>query len=822
MSVTGDATFSQNVTVSGDLDVRGAVNTTTHHETELHIADKAIIIASGTAGTDNFDAEAYADGAGLYVGASGSQATARFIYDGDSDGWLIPDASLQVSGNVAVMGNLFASGNVSIADDKKLIFGAGQDASFEYDENGTDTLLYAGASIRISDDTKLEFGSGGDASIEYDENGTDELRFAGNAVTFEQAVSFDGGVTLGADANDVVTVSGELTASLGMSIPDDKKLYFGTGFDSSFEYDEDGTDTLLYAGSSIRISDDTKLEFGTGGDASIEYDENGTDELRFAGAAVTFEQAVTFDGNVTLGDAAADITTVTGKLTASNGLKVDAGNLVVDEDLTVSGVTSLGAIADLTASQGLTIPDDTLLRFGNASGGDVTIEYDENGTDELRFAGNAVTFEQAVTFDGAVTLGADGNDVVTAAGELTASLGMSIPDDKKLYFGTGFDSSFEYDEDGTDTLLYAGASIRISDDTKLEFGTGGDASIEYDEDGTNELRFAGNAVTFEQAVTFDGNVTLGADANDVITSRGEFTASSGINIQDDKKLYFGNGFDASFEYDENGTDTLLYAGASMRISDDVKLEFGTGGDASIEYDEDGTDELRFAGAAATFEQAVTFDANVTLGDAATDVTTVTGHFSASNGFSVPVGVQCGIGTAGPANALSVYNNVASNYVAFLYNDGDNANRYGMAIQAGADNASGTTYYMTCKDGDGGTIGYIANTNGTFALTDPSDSRIKDNIRDTSISGLEIVEELQVRDFELKKNGISKTGLIAQELKEVYSAAVMGEEDDVDDDGNMAPMSVSYASLVPALIKSIQELSKSNQDLAARVAELENK
>ena len=77
----------------------------------------------------------------------------------------------------------------------------------------------------------------------------------------------------------------------------------------------------------------------------------------------------------------------------------------------------------------------------------------------------------------------------------------------------------------------------------------------------------------------------------------------------------------------------------------------------------------------------------------------------------------------------------------------------------------------------------------------------------------IIEEIQVRDFELKDNGISKTGFVAQELKDIYPAAVMGEEDDVDENGDMMPMSVSYSTLVPALVKSIQELS-------AKVAKLE--
>ena len=136
----------------------------------------------------------------------------------------------------------------------------------------------------------MYFGTCKDVSIEYDEDGTDELRFAGNAVTFEQAVSFDGAGSLGLDANDVITVSGELTASLGLSIPDDKKLYFGTGFD-----------------------------------ASIEYDEDGDDELKFAGAAVAFAQAVSFDANVTLGNAATDVTTVTGLLSASQDITLASG-----------------------------------------------------------------------------------------------------------------------------------------------------------------------------------------------------------------------------------------------------------------------------------------------------------------------------------------------------------------------------------------------------------------------------------------------------------------------------------------------------------------
>ena len=45
----------------------------------------------------------------------------------------------------------------------------------------------------IADDKKIQFGSGQDATIEYDEDGTDQLRFAGAAAIFEQDMTLVGG-----------------------------------------------------------------------------------------------------------------------------------------------------------------------------------------------------------------------------------------------------------------------------------------------------------------------------------------------------------------------------------------------------------------------------------------------------------------------------------------------------------------------------------------------------------------------------------------------------------------------------------------------------
>ena len=184
----------------------------------------------------------------------------------------------------------------------------------------------------------------------------------------------------------------------------------------------------------------------------------------------------------------------------------------------------------------------------------------------------------------------------------------------------------------------------------------------------------------------------------------------------------------------------------------------------------------------------------------------------------------GIGTDSPSSALHVVSIDGKNldYAAYIQNDGNSAARYGVKVVAGADDASGTTLYMDCADGDGGQVGYIANTSGTFDLTDPSDSRLKKNIVDTSVKGLETITKMKVRDFEWIKSGDKAIGgFIAQELKEAYPSAVNGIDGEMesydaeyDDDGNITkeagerikPMGIMRSQLVPVLVKAIQELS----------------
>ena len=170
----------------------------------------------------------------------------------------------------------------------------------------------------------------------------------------------------------------------------------------------------------------------------------------------------------------------------------------------------------------------------------------------------------------------------------------------------------------------------------------------------------------------------------------------------------------------------------------------------------------------------------------------------------------GIGTDSPSEKLHVYGEAGGGYIARFQNDGNNANRYGIVIQGGADDGSGTTNYILFEDGDGGDIGVASNDSGTFSVSDLSDARKKKNIRDTKVKGLDSINAMKVRDFEWINNDMSvNAGLVAQELEEVFPDAVT----EFGDDDLLA---VSRERLVPVLIKAVQELTQKVEELEKKL------
>lgn len=138
------------------------------------------------------------------------------------------------------------------------------------------------------------------------------------------------------------------------------------------------------------------------------------------------------------------------------------------------------------------------------------------------------------------------------------------------------------------------------------------------------------------------------------------------------------------------------------------------------------------------------------------------------------------------------------YVASFANTGATAASYGLLVKGGANDGSGTTYYLTAQDGAGNVVGYLQNSGGNFTVNDPSDIRTKTNIRDTELNGLDIVSSLRVVDFNRKSTPDGRThhGFIAQEVQSVFPYMVS------EDPSGM--LTISKESLIPVLVKAVQQ------------------
>jgi len=368
-------------------------------------------------------------------------------------------------------------------------------------------------------------------------------------------------------------------------------------------------------------------------------------------------------------------------------------------------------------------------------------------------------------------------------------------------YGTGTLAVFQNNDDASDdcniTLVSGTAG-----NSRVLFGDSGDddiGMIDYDNN-INSMGF-GTTDSVKMTILTGGNVGIGTAApNKNTTTIGNETVL---------EIRGGDGTDTGF-----GCAGALYLTSAQDAVVDGNV-LGYIGFIGTE-DDSGGDAI-LPGAAIWAEAEGTYD---TTGNETalcfSTATSSTAVATANERMRIDKDGKVGIGIA-PSYALDTYVSGAS-YAARFRNSGDDVARHGVLVVAGKDDGStaAETSYFVASDGDEDTVGSLGhNTSGNFVINATSDARIKKDIADTKINGLEIVEAIKLREFtKIKGNQFDKAGFIAQELKDVWSQAVGGTETDVDENGKMKPMTVSYASLIPPLVKAIQELS-------AKVTALEN-
>jgi len=157
-------------------------------------------------------------------------------------------------------------------------------------------------------------------------------------------------------------------------------------------------------------------------------------------------------------------------------------------------------------------------------------------------------------------------------------------------------------------------------------------------------------------------------------------------------------------------------------------------------------------------------------------------------------------------------NIIDGYAAYFFNDGNQSSRYGIGIQYGKDIRDGVADYpIRFYDGDGGLSGYILSNDTDLTLTHISDISLKENIKDYTINGLDIIDQLQYRSFNLKKNPDKDRivhGWIADEVEKFLPEMVS-----VDPETGLK--TISQTRLIPVLVASVKELKKKIKILEAQ-------
>jgi len=116
-------------------------------------------------------------------------------------------------------------------------------------------------------------------------------------------------------------------------------------------------------------------------------------------------------------------------------------------------------------------------------------------------------------------------------------------------------------------------------------------------------------------------------------------------------------------------------------------------------------------------------------------------------------------------------------------------------------------------------GWIQWNGSTMALTNASDSRLKENIVNAP-SALTKIAAMQIRSFDFKEDGRHVDyGVVAQELNEVLPSAVFEGSDNEDGSINK-PWSVGLEPIIPILVKAIQEQQAIITSLTDRITALE--
>ena len=301
------------------------------------------------------------------------------------------------------------------------------------------------------------------------------------------------------------------------------------------------------------IKDDKRLFFGDSGEAWIRYDEADSDDLVLSSSSgiQLSSSFVRVAGTLELAGTS-ELTTISGTTATYSFITGTAAKF--------NRVTGThGTVTNLT---GTTITSTTV-NATTVSGTTATYSY---------VTGTSAKFNR-VTGTHATVTNLTGTTITTTAvnvgGNATASAGMLIKDDKRLFFGDNEDAWIKYDESASDDLIISSSSkIALSASAAVVEGAvhlvGNNAVSFWPGSSGNKLIYSPNdASLYIYNLATNGVTQLYATQKIAIAS--PCTGTYGFQVKDDKKLLFGNSDESYIKYDEAGDDFLIISGSASGV-----------------------------------------------------------------------------------------------------------------------------------------------------------------------------------------------------------------------------------------------------------------
>jgi hypothetical protein len=237
----------------------------------------------------------------------------------------------------------------------------------------------------------------------------------------------------------------------------------------------------------------------------------------------------------------------------------------------------------------------------------------------------------------------------------------------------------------------------------------------------------------------------------------------------------------------------------------------------------------YAGYNSTGSDCVYLGYQAGYGNTLNDALIIENEWPATNPFIIGnfatdvlrINATLGVGTA-PGYKFDVYADAAASYAARFFNDGNNENRYGIIIQAGADigSSTGSGWYINFRDGDGSSVGWISSNNGVMTYGTKSADANKPGLTLSKQNAADLLNKIQIYDYYTSvESKVLQTGFFNSNLLDVFPQSLNFNAEENQ-------YFTNYSTFIPVLIKAHQEqenrissLEKENAELKLKIDEI---